>query len=204
MEYPKARTDIPQNVVSSLIEAMERINVHDIASQLWETEFSPTEQEQLGINYPFRRLPEAYAALKGISFERAVLDLGVAADVVTPSRRRLLLNQLGEDESGVIAAVGQLPRFDSQTGNFYYGDAFIVRLQPRNPPSNLYCILDGFQRSGWKRVIVNPLLNKSAETPIHNVLQQLKKKTAPIDFGVQDSGTQIYWKKNSVSEVSVN
>ena len=204
MHHPKARTDIPQDVVAPLTEALERIGVHSIANQLWETELSPAEQEQLGEDFPLRRLPEAYAALRGISFERAVLDLGVAADVVTPSRRRLLLKRLDEDESEAVAAVGQLPRFESQTGHFYFNDQLIAKLQVRKDPSNLYCILDGFQRSGWKKVITNPMLKKDADTSIYKVLLQLNKKTAPIAFGVQGSGTQVSWQEKSDSEVTVN
>ncbi len=204
MHYPEARTDLTPEVVAPLTEALERIGIHDIANQLWEAELSLVEQEQLGEDFLLRRLPEAYAALRGMSFERAILDLGVAADVVTPSRRRLLLKQLGEDESEAVTAVGQLPRFDSQTGHLYFNDQLIAKLQVRKDPSNLYCILDGFQRSGWKKVIANPMLEKDADTSIYKVLLQLNKKTAPIAFGVQGGGTQVNWQEKSDSEVTVN
>lgn len=194
MHYPKARTDLTPEVVAPLTEALERIGIHDIANQLWETELSPAEQERLGEDFPLRRLPEAYAAFRGISFERAVLDLGVAADVVTLSRRHLLLKQLGEGTAEEAIGPTMLPSFDLATGELRLGNGECVEFEIREAPTNRYRVLEAFQLAGWASVVENPLCPAKIATGIRQVVQELKKKVPAIDFSTQAGGTQVCWK----------
>ncbi|BBO35231.1 hypothetical protein [Lacipirellula parvula] len=193
MHYPKARTDLTPEVAALLAEALARIGVRSVAYQLWESEFSPAEQEQLGEDFPLGRLPEAYAALKRISLERAVLDLGVAADVVTLSRRRLLLNRLGELAAEQSITIAVLPNFDLATGILTFGKKECAEFKVREPHTNRYRVLEAFQLMDWARVVANPLDPAKVATGIHQVVGELNRKVPMIRFSTQSGGAQICW-----------
>jgi hypothetical protein len=188
MDYPKARPDLPSDLVAPLTEALDRLGIASIATQLLETEFTAAEREQLGSDFPLRKLPEAYAALRQMSFERAVLDLAVAADVVTPSTRRLLLRRLGEEASNFSPESSMLPSFDLETGILKLANGASVNFKVRQRRTNRYRVLEAFQLAGWAKVIKNPLNAAEQETDIRQVVRELNQKVTAIRFFTQASG----------------
>jgi hypothetical protein len=188
-----ARTDLPPEVDGQLAEILQRLWITNTAIQLWETEFSDAEREELGEQFPLGNLYKAYAAFRKVSIERAVIELGAAADHITPATRNRLMRQLGEDETSTTELKSK-PHFDNKTGRLSFDGKLIYKFQLRDDATSYCRILEAFKRSGWARTIQNPLLRAPrVETSIHIVVNQLNSKSTPIRFQVYSSGKQISW-----------
>lgn len=198
------RTDLPPALVSELVEILQRIRIVNSAIRLWETKFNEAERTALGKEFPLAKLDEAYAKFRNVSRERAVVELGAAADHITPATRDRLLQQLGEIEAPSLQSAGK-PQFDMETGRLFFDGKLLAKFQVRREATNPCRVLEAFQRSGWVQSIENPLrAAPHVETSIYKVVQQLHSRINTIRFQVNSSGNQISWHQESVSQVSVN
>jgi hypothetical protein len=195
MAAAKPRTDLDHGLMVELAAIWKRVCLRPVARILWNVEFTAEERKQLGYEFPYHKLTEAYSELRQTSLERAVVELAFAADVIEPSKRKQLILQLGENPAK-LESLRNLPSYDAATGKLTWGNQsteFRVRTTRTAPQ----ILLEAFERANWRDAIKSPL-GDSART--HQVLSMMNRRLEGIHFHAQGGDArEISWSPISKS-----
>ena len=184
--------EIPPDVAQALNKAHFGIKSEHAAAHVWRRLLAEEDRQLLGGDFLecFRRLGTAglWQELKGVSFDRAVVEVAQALGNLDEATAHWLLRELHEESSAP-----QTPDWDAQRGELLLSDQVIRTIRVMQNPSNIQQILDAFEDAGWPAAIPNPLTG--GQQQLHEALRSLSNGLTRIRFSSQQGGQTIYWKR---------
>ncbi|MFH1268863.1 MAG: hypothetical protein ABIK89_24315 [Planctomycetota bacterium] len=139
--------------------------------------------------------------LRGVSLERAVIEVARELGFLDEPTANWLLREIGEDTPPPRGAAH--PVWNRETGRLCWGKKVIRRVRIMKHPSSVQRILDAFQAAGWPSRIADPLSmgeknaspisSKKRANAVRQVVRYLNKGLELIRFHVQEGGGAITW-----------
>ena len=166
------------------------------ADRLWERVLTDEEQQRLGGNLSdaYYRLSTAgmWMELRGVSVERAIIEVAHELSFLTESNARWLLREIGED-SPTPPPTPEHPNWHRESGELRSGAQVIRRVRVMASPSNIQLILNAFQAAGWPSRIDDPLPDGPDQQRLHQAILSLNEGLDSIRFHVQEGGQAVTW-----------
>lgn len=140
---------------------------------------------------------DIWAKLRGISANRAIVDLGMELNLISDFDRRQLLKKLGEE---VKPSGPALPAWDRSAGTLRLGNAVVKRVRRLKVATNASLILNAFQEMGWPPHLDDPLppnkkLRQSPEKRLQDAIKSLNEGLKLIRFRGDGTGKGIVWER---------
>ena len=190
--------EISSDVICELEEARQRIRPAVMADRIWRRLLSDVDRQQLGGNLEqaWRRHGSVgmWMAVRGVSVERAIVDVACGLEVMSEHTAGWLLRELGEKENSHSI---ERPHWDVESGELRLGGRIIRRVKIRRVPSNIQQVLDSFQEAGWPTRIENPVGDDQHQ--LHLTLQSLNRRLDLIRFHSHEGGRAISWGHTAAS-----
>src|SRR3990172_8798175 len=134
-------------VVNELKTQALRIQPWVAAERLWTRVLTEIDRERLGSDleecYPRLGTAGMWMELRGVSRERAVIEVAPQLGFSHEPNARWLLRENGEDT--LPPPVREHPVWHRETGELHWGDQVIRRVRVMRNPSSIQRILDTFQ-----------------------------------------------------------
>jgi len=191
---------VPKDVAEKFYEAFLRIKAGAVAIRMWERLFTEEDRKRLGgdLEECFSRLGTArmWAQAKGVSMERAVIDVARGVELMSDQTANWLMRELKLEEidaGGNAAGTSEVPEWDAIRGELRFGGHVIRRIRLMNQPSNIQRILDAFEDSHWSVRIDSPL--HRGQQQLHEALRFLNQGLKAIRFRSQEGGKAIVWER---------
>lgn len=188
--------EISPQVAEELQTQYLRIKAAISADRLWQRVLTEEERQRLGgdLEACWRRLSTAgmWMELRGVSRERAVIEVAGELGFLTESNARWLLREIGE-ESPASQEASERPSWHPERSELRWGAQVIRRVRLMANPSNIQLILDAFQAAGWPSRIDDPLPNGPDQQRLHQAVLSLNEGLDVIRFHVQEGGQAVTW-----------
>jgi hypothetical protein len=161
---------------------------------MWRRLFTEEDRQRLGND-----LEESYSQLRtvgmwqqarGVSGERAIIEVARGVNSMSPETADWLLRELGEVDH---APMPDRPVWDMRTGELRFAGNVIRRLRVMRQPSNIQRILDAFQSAGWPVAVSNPLGNDQHQLSL--TLYHLNRRLEAIRFHSVEGGRSVRWRR---------
>lgn len=195
MATPSSGRELRSKVIQELQTQQGRICAAASARRLWDRVLSPEERERLGgdLQQCYSRLGTVgmWTELRGVSPERAVVDVARELGFLDEPTAKWLLRETGEQAPS--SRSGEVPSWDPERGELRLGNRIIRRVRIMAGPSNIQQILDTFETEGWPGRIDNPLTYGRQQT--YQALRSLNTRLEAIRFHAQKGGRVIVWKR---------
>jgi len=187
---------VPKDLAEKFYEAFLRIKAGAVAIRMWERLFTEEDRERLGgdLDECFSRLGTAsmWAQAKGVSMERAVIDVARGLELMSDQTANWLMRELRLEDPGTTAQADR-PFWDAAQGKLKFGRRVIRSIRVMKNPSNIQRILDAFHRAGWPTRIENPL--SLGQQQLHEAIRSLNRGLKRICFRSQEGGQAIIWER---------
>lgn len=172
-----------------------RIKPPVAATRLWERVLTERERQQLGGSldacYPRLGTAGMWMRIRGVSLERAVIEVARELGFLDQPTATWLLREVGEELPRSPSA--SLPAWDRKSGTLRLGKRIIRRVRVMKQPSNIQQILDAFQAAGWPTRVANPL--SLGQQQLHESLRSLHRGLKKLRFRSQEGGQAITWER---------
>jgi hypothetical protein len=190
--------ELPQQVLEELRTQFLRVEPLASAQRVWDRLLTPAERQRLGGNvvdaYARHRTLGMWMTVRRVSQHRAIAELAHGLGFLSDANLDWLLREIGEPRRpGPVSVSEPLPCWHRDTGVLTYGRHRIRKVRVMAEPSNIQCILDAFERSGWPRRIENPLPGIFDQQRLHLALASLNRGLARVRFSSQEGGHAICW-----------
>jgi hypothetical protein len=139
---------------------------------------------------------EIWSKVRGISAQRAVVDLAREMNLRSEADARQLLRALGEPD--IPADVK--PTWDKETGKICLGGLPVKTVHRLKAATNVSRILNSFHEEGWPPQIADPLppikeLKQSPQQRLQDAVNSLNDRLKLIRFHLVDSGEGVLWER---------
>lgn len=192
-KQPIRRSDLPAHVRTKLDELEKKLQSNVVAMMVWENHFTPAERKQLGDD-PYLawkrngRTSGMWAAVRGVSKDRALIDIAHALDWLDTKTCKALLTALGE---GANAA--GTPRWLARTGELWFEGRVVRRIRNQAKASTIVRILDAFELCGWPPTIDDPVTAGGDSTKRRRAVESLNDGLERIRFACAGDGESFRW-----------
>jgi len=190
---PIRRSDLPAGVRQQLDQLEVQVQRNDVAVVIWNNHFTVADRKELGDDVYLAwkhngRTAGMWAAARGVSKDRAIIDIAYLFDWIDTKTCTKLLKAIGDD-----ATAGGTPLWIAHTGELWF-DGEIVR-HVRNPAKATLVvrILDTFEESGWPRTIDDPVTSGGDSSQRRRAIESLNKGLTRIRFACTGDGTSFGW-----------
>jgi hypothetical protein len=188
------------NMTSNLIieqelrEQGQRVNLLASAERLWHDVLTAEDREKLGNNfvecYGRLRTIGMWMTLRGVSRDRAIVDLAYLIGHIDETRHGRLLREIGEQPQ--VLHTADRPTWNASTGELCYQGQLLRRVRILSSPTNIQLILNAFEQSKWCSSVDNPLSTDAQQ--LHQALRSLNKGLEKIRFHAQRGAQAITWR----------
>lgn len=185
---------IQPSIVRDLEVLRGRVRPALVAAEVWQHVFSDSDRQRLGgdLEKCWHDLGTAgmWMRARGVSLERALLDIAKAMDMVGNPMARRLDTTFGLDRTDVEIAQ-DIPNWNVDTGKLMFRGTVIRRCRIKKGGSIPQTVFDAFQAAGWAQQIDNPWPEVTPQ--VYGSIYDLNKGLKKIQFGVRKSGESIIW-----------
>jgi hypothetical protein len=192
-KQPIRRSDLPARLRTHLDELEPRVQRNVVAITIWENSFSPAERKQLGDD-PYLawkhngRTAGMWAAVRGVSKDRAIIDIAHALDWLDTKTCKALLKALGEG-----ATASGTPRWLARTGELWFEGRIVRRIRNQAKASTIVRILDAFELCGWPTTIDDPVTAGGDSAQRRRAVESLNDGLERIRFACAGDGESFRW-----------
>ena len=184
---------ISQKMANEINTARSRVTSAVAAELMWNDLFTDADRQRHDgdLDKCWRRIGtiRMWMQARGVSTERAVIEVANGLDLMSDKRANRLLRELGEEEQASLPE--DRPFWDSSRGELRLTEVIIRRVRLLKNPSNIQLILDDFQDAGWPTRIPNPL--DKDQHLLHLTVQSLNQGLKAIRFHGQEGGRAVTW-----------
>jgi hypothetical protein len=188
---------VSPQVAEELTTQALRVEPWVSADRLWTRVLTEEDRQCLGGNleecYPRLGTAGMWMELRGVSAERAVIEVARELGFLTEQTAQWLLREVGEEVPGQSSP--DHPSWHSERGELRLGVDVIRSVRVMAEPSNIQRILDAFQAAGWPARIDDPLPNGPDQQRLHQVVLSLNEGLEAVRFHVQEGGQAVTWKR---------
>lgn len=189
------RSDLSPALKKKLNELAVRIQGPIVATTVWVSLFTDTERQTLGGDeYEAWKdhggTAGMWSAVRGVSINRAIIDIAYELDWLDTPTRTSLLKALNEDAPPAI-----VPRWVKATGELWFGNAVIRRIGRPQQAKNIVLILDSFESDGWPRRIDDPITAGGDSSTRRRAIESLNKGLKAIRFSCAGDGEGFCWEE---------
>jgi len=178
-------------------ELVMKVRLPIIIARTMDT-FSDAEQQRIiDEGLTSFSIIDIWARIKGVSQERAVVEMAYENNFITEPDVRRWLRILGEEVTGGAAL--PRPEWDRKTGELRLGGTIIKRVRRLKVASNVTIILGVFQDVEWSSYIDDPLppskrkLEQTSVQRLQDAIKSLNKNLEMIRFRSTNRGRGIAW-----------
>lgn len=190
---PIRRSDLPALIQKKLAELEAKVQRNDVAIAVWDNHFTVADRKALGDD-PYLawkhngRTAGMWAAARGISKDRAILDIAYLFDWIDTKSYTRVLKAIGED-----ATAGGTPRWLARTGELWFDGEIVRRVRNAAKATLVVRILDAFEESGWPRKIDDPVTSGGDSSQRRRAIESLNTGLTRIRFACAGDGTSFSW-----------
>ena len=189
------RSNLPPALKKKLDELAVKIQGPVVATAVWDSLFTDTERKSLGGDAyqawkHHGRTAAMWSAVRGVSINRAVIDIAYECDWLDTPTRTSLLKALNEDGPPAI-----VPRWLKAAGELWFGNAVIRRISRPQQAKKIVLILDSFESDGWPRRIDDPITTGGDSSTRRRAIESLNKGLKAIRFFCAGDGEAFCWEK---------
>jgi hypothetical protein len=194
---PKPRPhDLPQNVTDELQLQRSRVAPFTSADRLWQRVLNDEDRRQLGGDpekayRDNRGTVGMWIKLRGVTPQRAIVDVAHEIGFLDDSNYRWLLHEIGEAGGNEVGR--DLPDWRPDLGELYWRKKKVRDVRVMRNPSNIHRLLDAFAAAGWPARIANPFTDSNAQS-LHLALASLNSRLKGIRFHSQGGGAEVNWR----------
>jgi hypothetical protein len=144
---------------------------------------------------PFKEIPaplemvQHVAKFRGISFERAMIDMAMEASVISFAEHLRLRRKL--DDPVTTVQNEPRPSWNKKTSELQYKGVIIHRVVGRAP--NLRIIFQALEEEKWPKRIDNPLPGPKNPKKLSKTLSDFNAKNRGIRLSPQGGGMAVSW-----------
>jgi hypothetical protein len=200
MQKPRIRTDLPPDIANALSDLVQYFRAPDTILRLKNGILTRTESQLVGdagISKPAhrkdwvtpRRILEVVAQQRGLTLERALLELARSMDLLGTGRYEQLRKAIGEP---VVPERNDVPQWNAVTGELSYKGKVVRRVSVR--AARVRTVLDAFQCDGWPVHVDSPLPPKKGSYLLRDTVRTINLCT--IRFFSDGKGQGISWQEN--------
>lgn len=190
---PIRRSDLPARLRRTLDELETRVQGSVTAIAVWEKHLSPAERKTLGDD-AYRAWKHnghtagMWAAVHGVSKDRAIVDIAYALDWLDTKSCKALLTALGERSNAA-----DTPRWLSSTGELWFQGEVIRRIRNQAKASTIVRILAAFEENGWPSTIDDPVTAGGDSVQRRRAVESLNHGLTLIRFACAGDGESFRW-----------
>jgi hypothetical protein len=189
------RSDLPSALRKKFDELAVKIRGPIVATAVWNRHFTDAERQTLGGDaYQAWKhhggIAAMWSAVRGVSINRAIIEIAYEADWLDTPTRTSLLKALNEDDPQAIA-----PRWLKATGELWFGDAVIRWIRRPQQAKNIVRILDSFELDGWPPRIDDPITGGGDSSARRRAIESLNKGLKAIRFSCAGDGEAFCWEE---------
>jgi hypothetical protein len=192
-----AGREITAEVASQLRTQFLRIKAAVSAERLWTRLLTEEDRNRLGGNleecYSKRGTAGMWMELRGVSAERAVIEVARELSFLDEPTAKWLLREIGEEMPSPL--VTEHPLWQRESGKLRWGGHVIRRVRVMGNRSGIQQILDAFQAAGWPSRIEDPIARGQHAEQVRQIVLSLNKGLELIRFHVQEAGKAITWSR---------
>ena len=185
-------------VADELATQALRIKPRVSAEHLWTRVLTEEDRLRLGGDFEncYPRLGTAgmWMELRGVSEERAVIEVARKLRFLDEESANQLLREIGEEAPA--PPVPEHPVWHPEKGELCWGDQVIRRVRIMARPSSIQTILDAFQAAEWPPRIADPITQGRKAHEVRQIVFYLNEGLELIRFHVQESGRAITWTRS--------
>lgn len=173
-----------------------RMQPYDTAVRVWNNSLTEDERGRLGdLDDSYRRLGVArfYAVAKGISRDRAVLELARQFGIPDFDYHELL-REIAPDEVAAINTLVGRPVWDRTLCKLMLDGKEIRRIIGPKRAKNIVAILDQFEYEKWPYRIETPRCLRGDIEKIGQAVLSLNRRLKEICFERDGTGSGIRWR----------
>ena len=190
---PIRRSDLPARLRKQLDALESRVKGPDVAVLIWEQHFTVADRKALGDDpylawKHFGRTAGMWAAARGVSKERAIVDIGYALDWLDTKTCKALFTALGED-----ANAAGTPRWISRTGELWFDGHVARTIRNQTKASTIVRIIEAFEESGWPRTIDDPITAGGDSAQRRRAVESLNDGLKRMRFTCAGDGESFAW-----------
>jgi len=193
--FTSSGRQISREIAQELQEHWLRISPVVSAQRLWNRTLTEEDRRRLGGNfeesYTRLRTVGMWRQLRGVSLERAVIEVAREIGFLDDRTANWLLREIGEEEPAPV--IPRQPVWDPARGELRLGGQVVRHVRVMAQPSNIQRILDAFQGRGWPSRIDDPLPDGPDQQRLHQVVLSLNEGLSGIRFHVQEGGRAVTW-----------
>jgi hypothetical protein len=182
------------HVLEILQTQYHRVQPPPAARRIWQRHLSAQEREKLGGDFEKAYVQGGtvgmWKRLRGVSGERALVEVSYLLGFMSEPDQQYLLRELGE--SPVEASTGK-PVWDRDKGELLFNGQVIRRVNVRQA-KNLVPVLDTFQESGWRPHIDDPLSGGKNQKRLHKTIATLNDGLSQISFHADGASEGLTWR----------
>lgn len=198
MRILKPKANLPDYAEAILKDLYCRLGLPQRATRLKLEVLSPREVillESRGL--PAEALPidvasatlSIVARQRGITLERALLDLSRDLDMVSTGRYESMRRAIGEPVGAYAISV---PVWDAASGELRFNGEVARRISGR--ARNLRLLLDSFEEQNWRPRIDSPFPRAVVSRQLRDTLETLNDGLRLIIFRGDGSGSGVEWR----------
>lgn len=174
-----------------------RFGNEEVATQMWNDVFSPTDRKRLGDDFDQARTKHSGTigmAMAAWSCSRveAVLRLCDAFQSYDPVTRKRLWREWGLKKPTGSAAPADIPSWNGH-GQLRFKGTVIRRTRGSKIASHVSAILTAFEKQNWPDRIDDPLPGQPDSQRLREAIRNLNRGLKLIKFFADGSGQGIRW-----------
>lgn len=192
---PIRRSDLPADLRQKLDELEPRVQSNAAAIAIWERHIAADERKALGDDLyqawkAHGRTAGLWAAVRGGSKERAIVEVAYALDWLDSQTYRQFLDALGGGPG-----VGRRPRWIARTGELWFDGEVVRHIRHVVRATNVVRILAAFEESGWPQRIDDPITCGGESDQRRRAIESLNKGLTRIRFSCTGDGESFGWEE---------
>ena len=173
------------------------VGVLAAAQRIWDRILTAAQRKALGgFKKAFRATGPigVWMKLRGISAERATVDLAFRLDLTNRQTANWLLRQFREPELDAEPGNNRRhPSWNLETRKLTFCGKAARQVPRPNQASNIVCVLHEFEAQGWPPRIDDPLPGIRDTERLHHTVQVLNTGLELIRFHADGTGDGIAW-----------
>jgi hypothetical protein len=173
----------------------DRLATTPLVSHILTRLFSDADRQRAGqVGTKVRHLPDIWAAGRGQSRERAIVELARQCNLLYADEDERLLRELGESDAHSPVGSGETqvkPVLDTQ-GVLWLGSTRIRTVQLRRTPTKVERLFRAFQASDWSSEIGNPFHGRDVQY-LYDAVALANQGLEGIRITVRRRGEVVAW-----------
>ena len=190
---PIRRSDLPAHLRKQLDALEPRVQSNVAAVAIWAHHFTPADRKALGDDAyqawkNHGRTAGMWAAARGVTRDRAIVDVAYALDWLDTKTCKALLSALGEGENAAAT-----PRWLARTGELWFEGHVVRRIRNLTKASIIVRILEAFEECGWPPTIDDPVTAGGDSAQRRRAVESLNDGLTRIRFACAGDGQCFRW-----------